>query len=519
MPHIDGRSGEVVIRIVYDGSPEAGKTTNVQQLLGLISLQRRGAAKSPGTTGPRTEFFDWLDFSGGYLDGRRVRCQLVSVPGQSNLLHRRRYLLETADAIVFVTDSRPGSVDASAGSFATTTRILSKVAGEVPVGVVLQANKQDHPGALPPADVARALGAAAETPVIASVASTGEGVMQTFVLAMRLATDRVRVLLLKNALAELSGASSDPDALYTAMSEVEAAVQREIARLEAERREAERREAQRRELETTEVEPPPPEVPARAPDRASDTAQRPNRAASGAVMPLLDAEEIGPGLVWPPVKGRAAIAAVASGPFTAPNAVRPWAPSDAFELVGGGGWTLHTTDRWIYPNESLARHRLIALVRRLLPELDALPEGRALAVAREGSAFRLWIATPPLPSLADEALSVQRDPAGAHVTTFLERIAVTVRQLGSLRLSSSPVLAGIAGLALSEGRLVVLGVDEGEDGPRIAATEPLAHLATTLEDLARVAAQVRTWLDAHGRSLLERANGATTTLTQRGAKP
>jgi signal recognition particle receptor subunit beta len=511
MPHIDGRSGEVVIRIVYDGSPEAGKTTNVQQLVGLISLQRRGAAKSPGTTGARTEFFDWLDFSGGYLDGRRVRCQLVSVPGQSNLLHRRRYLLETADAIVFVTDSRPASVDASAGSFATTTKILTKVAGGVPVGVVLQANKQDTPGALAPAEVARALGAASDTPVIASVASTGEGVMQTFVLAMRLATDRVRVLLLKDALADTGGASSDPDALYAAMSEVEAAIQKELARIEAERAEAERREARSRELETTQVEAPP-----LAPERPAQAARRPNRAAADGVVPVPDAEEIGPGLVWPPVKGRAAIAAVASGPFTAPDVVRPWAPSEALELVGEGGWTLHTTDRWVYPNESEARHRLIALVRRLLPDVDALPDGRALAVAREGAAWRLWVATPPLPSLADEALSVLRDPGGAHVAMFLERVAATIRQLASTALSGSPVPAGIAGLALSEGRLVVLGVDEGEDGPRIDATSPLSHLATTLEELAGVAAPVRTWLAAHGRSLLDRALAATTTPTERG---
>jgi signal recognition particle receptor subunit beta len=511
MPHIDGRSGEVVIRIVYDGSPEAGKTTNVQQLLGSISLQRRGAAKSPGTTGPRTEFFDWLDFSGGYLDGRRVRCQLVSVPGQSNLLHRRRYLLETADAIVFVTDSRPASVDASAGSFATTTKILAKVSGDVPVGVVLQANKQDQPGALSPVEVVRALGASADTPVIASVASTGDGVMQTFVLAMRLATDRVRVLLLKDALAELGSTASDPDALHAAMNEVENAIQKELARLEAERREAERLEAVQRQLETTQVDAPP------APARSSKAARRPNRTATDGALPLPDAEEIGPGLVWPPVKGRAAIAAVASAPIATPELVRPWAPADALELVGHGGWTLHTTERWVYPNESVARHRLIALVRRLLPDLDALPEGRALAVAREGAAWRLWVATPPLPSLADEALAVLGDPEGAHVSTFLERVALSVRQLGAQRLSTALVPAGIAGLALSDGRLAVLGVDEGDDAPRLDATEPLTHLATTLDDLARVATRVHAWLDAHGRSLFERALAAANTATERGS--
>ncbi|OJY17075.1 MAG: hypothetical protein BGO98_13035 [Myxococcales bacterium 68-20] len=30
MPRIDERSGDIIIRIVYDGMPEAGKTTNIQ---------------------------------------------------------------------------------------------------------------------------------------------------------------------------------------------------------------------------------------------------------------------------------------------------------------------------------------------------------------------------------------------------------------------------------------------------------------------------------------------------------
>ena len=155
MPYIDRRSGEVILRIVYDGAPEAGKTTNVQVLAGLISLQRRGALQSPGTVGLRTEFFDWLDFSGGYLDGRKVRCQLVTVPGQPRLLHRRRYLLETADAIVFVTDSRPDALEEARGSFATTVGLTERVAGKIAAGVLLQANKQDMTGALPPAEVVR----------------------------------------------------------------------------------------------------------------------------------------------------------------------------------------------------------------------------------------------------------------------------------------------------------------------------------------------------------------------------
>jgi signal recognition particle receptor subunit beta len=222
VPHIDARSGEVVIRIVYDGAPEAGKTTNVVQLGSLISLQRRGQAKSPGTAGDRTEFFDWLDFSGGYLDGRKVRCQLVSVPGQPRLLHRRRYLLEKADAIVYVADSRRDTFAGAVQSFTNTLRIVEQVAGPVPVGVILQANKQDIAGAVAPTEVAAALGIAAGTPVVGSIASTGEGVMQTFILAVRLATDRVRALMLGQTISDLQLICETPELLHATMLELEA---------------------------------------------------------------------------------------------------------------------------------------------------------------------------------------------------------------------------------------------------------------------------------------------------------
>ena len=46
MPHFGASSAEVVMRIVYDGEPEAGKTTNVHGLTGQVGLLRRGKVAS-----------------------------------------------------------------------------------------------------------------------------------------------------------------------------------------------------------------------------------------------------------------------------------------------------------------------------------------------------------------------------------------------------------------------------------------------------------------------------------------
>jgi len=685
MPHIDGRSGELVIRIVYDGAPEAGKTTNVQQLLGLISLQRRGAAKSPGTSGARTEFFDWLDFTGGYLDGRRVRCQLVSVPGQPKLLHRRKYLLETADAIVFVTDSRREAFEESIQNFSTTLRMVERATHRVPVGMILQANKQDMEDALLPADVARAIGVPATTSVVGSTASSGDGVMQTFVLAVRLATDRVRLLATEETLTDLPQQGEDPDALHSAMVQLDASVQvedapseaerveaarAEAARAEAERAEAERVEAERAEAERVEaarveaarveaerveaarveaervaaeraeaarrreerieaalreqerlemarqelerveaawaetlridqarreaaqrdadrlraaseeaaveaalradpdysrrdtvryglspsqVDPearieepralrpskpivfaagspqtlvPPsrpspsalaqdtPAVIASEPIALPETtrpvaSQRKNRLRPNDSLQLPQAPEIASGHVWPPVKGRAAIAAATSSKLSVPDVVQAWAPVDASELVSEGGWVLHTTERWVYPSEQVARHRLLTLVRGLLPRVDAIPEGRSFAIARDRDQWRLWVVTPIMQSLADGVAAAVDAKNASNLTRAVGHVRTALGKLGELGLTAAAVPAGSAGLALTDGRLLMLALQEGDDGPTLEARDPLSDVAASLAEIAREDAVVSGWLNSEGVELLRGARANT----------
>src|SRR5690606_34585085 len=107
--------------------------------------------------------------------------------------------------------------------------------------------------------------------------------------------------------------------------------------------------------------------------------KRKNAMDAGFQISLPHAHDIVSGHIWPPVKGRAAIALATSGNLSIPDEVQPWAPQDAMELHGTGGWILHTADRWVYETESTARHTLLATVRCLVPHLESLPEGRSLA--------------------------------------------------------------------------------------------------------------------------------------------
>jgi hypothetical protein len=96
MAIIDETRGVLVVRIVYDGPALSGKTTSLRALAQGVSSKLECPAELAG----RTLFFDWVDYVGGLFDGRQIRCQIVSVPGQRELAHRRQMLVETADAVI-----------------------------------------------------------------------------------------------------------------------------------------------------------------------------------------------------------------------------------------------------------------------------------------------------------------------------------------------------------------------------------------------------------------------------------
>jgi signal recognition particle receptor subunit beta len=196
VPLVDRRTNSVVLRIVYDGPPEAGKATNLQQLCERLSLREPSLVDA---TQDHALYLDWLDDAGAWIGGPRVRCQLVNVPRQLQLARRGRSILDSADAVVFVADSRASAAPRTKAALRSLVRGL----GNRPdVPLVLQANKQDLPGAQPPSDLHHALGLAARVPVIAAQASGGAGVVETFSIAVRVAVDHVRARLVAGELGQ-----------------------------------------------------------------------------------------------------------------------------------------------------------------------------------------------------------------------------------------------------------------------------------------------------------------------------
>jgi signal recognition particle receptor subunit beta len=209
MATLDPRNDAIVIRIVYDGAPMAGKSTSVRAL----GRGFGGEVVSPAEVSGRTLYFDWLDYTGGLFEGRRIRCQIISVPGQSTLAPRRRRLLESADVIVFVGDSTPTGFAGDRSYLSGLQTVLARVSGP-PVGVVFQANKRDHADAVPIESVRSMLDELGlRVGVVESVATDSSGVRQAFVFAVRLALDRVRELMRTGELTSTRPDVDGPDDL------------------------------------------------------------------------------------------------------------------------------------------------------------------------------------------------------------------------------------------------------------------------------------------------------------------
>ena len=386
MAVIDPRSEAVVIRIAYDGAPLAGKSTSVRALGKGLGA----SVVTPAEVSGRTLYFDWLDYTGGLFEGRSIRCQIISVPGQASLAPRRRRLLEQADVVVYVGDSTAAGFKADRAYLGGLTRILDKVPGP-PVGIVLQANKRDQPDAVPLGQIHEMLDALGlHVGVVESVATEGSGVRAAFVFAVRLALDRVRELMrtgqLKSAAPEVDSAD---DLLETMRREeggsLEYALQSGLAHtrladvqstsLVAEALSEVVRENQLQPTQPPQPEPlqPPPQAQAAAPAEAT----RPPATPDGSVPS---------GFVWPPVDGRMILNELSGARVELTRSERgDWLGS------ANARWRLLSPADALYDDMEAGRSVLVQSARSQSARMQGRVFDRCVVLAPDGAGrYRLW---------------------------------------------------------------------------------------------------------------------------------
>jgi signal recognition particle receptor subunit beta len=356
---LDVENNAVVIRIVYDGPPEAGKTTSLRAL--SASLAR--PMSTPAEAGDRTLFFDWLEYTGGLFEGHQIRCQVVTVPGQTVLAHRRQALLEAADVVVFVSDSTPAAVETTRTYMTEMRGVLDALPGPR-VGVLVQANKRDRPGAVE-LPILRAALPESGVAVLESVATEGRGVREAFVFAVRLALDRVRELLRHRALGLGVPEVQNSDELLQALQ------RRESERtLLASQPAGEPAAAWSALQEAVEAELAP------APPRATEV----NRSA----IPGTPDHRVPAGMIWPPVEGRLLLLEASAGTFVPRQTA-------AGDWIGEtSGWRFHSPLRASYTDSELGRRALIDWARMHASGQRWFSSPRAVVLAGRDGEWRLW---------------------------------------------------------------------------------------------------------------------------------
>jgi signal recognition particle receptor subunit beta len=176
---IDFSIREITIKLVFYGPALSGKTTNLQALHRAADPTARGRLMTLETRDDRTLFFDLLPFT--FRDQTlAVRLKVFTVPGQVIHASTRRLVVQGADGIVFVADSRVSETQANAESFLDLKNNLKVHGLDVNrMPVVIQFNKRDLPGTRSDAELAE-LAAQGREPVYTSIATTGHGVVETF---------------------------------------------------------------------------------------------------------------------------------------------------------------------------------------------------------------------------------------------------------------------------------------------------------------------------------------------------
>jgi signal recognition particle receptor subunit beta len=223
---LDFSAREVTIKLVYYGPALSGKTTNLVSLHGLAGAEARGRLMTLETQDDRTLFFDLLPLTFRAKDGDvSLRIKLFTVPGQPIHAATRRLVLQGADGVALIADSRVSETGHNAEAFYDLRKNLKTNGlelGRMPL--VIQFNKRDLPDIRTDEELA-ALAAKGEEPVYLAVATQGVGVVESLIGLLHMTwqtLDRDHALSQKLAIdgADLLGSAAQQLGVATPIADI-----------------------------------------------------------------------------------------------------------------------------------------------------------------------------------------------------------------------------------------------------------------------------------------------------------
>jgi signal recognition particle receptor subunit beta len=416
---LDREREVIVIRVVYDGPPESGKTTSLRALAGSLGQTLHSPAEEYG----RTLYFDWMDYTAGRFEGYKIRCQIVSVPGQRELSQRRWRLIKEADVVVFVGDSTSTRTVESLESLRELTRFLERTAAP-PVGVIFQANKRDLANALPMDELRKLVCAGRPSVgVVESIAADGTGIREAFVFAVRLALDRVREQLQSRTLSfGQPEIDSSADLLERLRAREQNAPSSEVSGVH--------------EIQGIQELSAPTLIRQVIAENEVDRSSTPWRDVSVAVgeeeRPRSPDPSAPSGSIWPPVEGRVILQEAASTRMTT-------------HRLRGGGWTAGLGHGWrifsgansVFSDVEAGRETLVRVARLHVACKGLLSINRCIVLASTGQgSWRLWQIVRAERPLRERFNDIERCSTAEAAARILE-VATSLCEIGA-RIQSAP---------------------------------------------------------------------------------
>ena len=176
---INWKMREINLKVVYYGPALSGKTTNLEHIHARTNPNLRGELISLKTRGDRTLYFDFMQLELGRIKGLKPKFNLYTVPGQPCYVASRRLVLQGADGVVYVADSRLSRLRANMETMRNLEENLRALGADPrDFPLVLQYNKRDLPSIAPVALLRMQL-AWDGVPQFQSVATEGVGVLET----------------------------------------------------------------------------------------------------------------------------------------------------------------------------------------------------------------------------------------------------------------------------------------------------------------------------------------------------
>jgi hypothetical protein len=169
-------------KLVYYGVGVGGKTTSLQRVHGILCPRNEVQLVSINTEEDSTLLFDFLPINLGSVGGFKIRIQGFTVPGQPKYRQMRKYVLNGADAVVFVVDSQRSRLQENLESMQSMIENL-RAASATDIPIIIQYNKRDLPDILSEPELDRHFRFRPDIDAFPSVATEGYGVFETFVHA------------------------------------------------------------------------------------------------------------------------------------------------------------------------------------------------------------------------------------------------------------------------------------------------------------------------------------------------